>query len=305
LSEVAEKVTVIPLEVKLPAMLDIFMTDEYLFTVSHTSVFQFDLSGKFLREIDCGGSVAHSISGDTIKKELYIPVNNELKVYDFQGRLKKTYGLTNRSYGCFFYKNTLWIQSHKTFDNSIISYDISYLDFITEKESFLPIKIQKNMEEEGYFIIFPGIFTIQDKTVLFSFQRTDNTLYQIQKQDQRLNSFLNLKLQIPSQNREKNNKDRIESWGFIGKYLFVDYKIDDQFFLYMEDTKTGKRLHTKNHNGDGIIEDVFNSGMCTKITTFNREGHFFFSRKKESISEKSIDGHLVKNGPVVFIVKTK
>ena len=311
LSEISEKTIAIPLEISAGSIQSIFMTPEYLFTVSLSSVSQFDFSGKFIRKIDCGDYISNTITGDIIKKELYIPVKRELIVYDFSGNYKKTYKLENISYGCFFYDNTLWIQSYKYLANSIfISYEISYLDLMTGKESFLPLKVQKGMEMGNFLAIYPGDFFIQKNSVFFSFQNKDNILYQIQKQEQKINTVLNLKIQFQNQ-KEESDKSMIVSKGLAGKYLFVDYIVEDQRYLYMEDTKTGKRFHIKidkiNNitSSDGITEDVFNSGKCTEIKLFNKEGYFYFIKSKESLNMKLIDGHPVKDGPVVFIVKTK
>jgi len=311
LSDIAEKVSVVPLEINTGMVLDIFMTQEYIFTASHNSIFQFNPSGKLIRRIDCGGTILNNITGDTIKKELYVPVNKELKVFDFSGNLKKTYKLENRIDGCFFYKNILYIQSHKMIDTITINHDISYLDLSTGKEFFLPVKISKKAENTlngGSFIWFEkGAFFVQDNSLFFAFQMTDNAFYQLQKQEQKIEPVINLIIQLSNQHEAATLK-RINQKIFIGKYLYVEYRIDDQSYLYMEDMKNGKTFHIKISyikENEGIRDDVFNTGKISRIRSLNQEGYIYFINTRSEINGNSIGNIPLKDGSVVFILKTK
>jgi hypothetical protein len=120
-----------------------------------------------------------------------------------------------------------------------------------------------------------------------------------------------LTIQLPNQQME-SNKNSIGEKGFIGKFLFVDYTIDGQSYLYMEDLKTGKRFHVKNDimimndvtSKDGIIDDVFNTGKCM-LRQGNQGNYFYFIKGNADIKRNNIGNISLRNGSVVFIVKTK
>jgi len=70
LSEIAEKVIPIPLEDQdMIQNRNILLTDKYLFVSSIHYIIQYDLTGKFIRRIDCGGYITDNISGDLVNTQ--------------------------------------------------------------------------------------------------------------------------------------------------------------------------------------------------------------------------------------------
>ena len=70
-----------------------WFSDQYLYLAGINMVYQYHLSGKYIRSFDCGGFVL-GIAGDDVKRELYIPVSKDdqisLNCYDYSGNLLRT-----------------------------------------------------------------------------------------------------------------------------------------------------------------------------------------------------------------------
>jgi len=112
LSEIAEKVTPISLETSAQIVNgNILLTNEYLFTTSHRFIVQYDLTGRFIRNIDCGDYITYNVTCDTVKKELYVPVGDRILCFDYSGKLQKEYQWKNRILYILYYQGHLWVQS--------------------------------------------------------------------------------------------------------------------------------------------------------------------------------------------------
>jgi hypothetical protein len=280
LSEIAEKVTPITLENDLQ-IFGVFLTNDYLFVASFSSVFQYDISGKFIREIKYGGHTGN-ITGDTTKKELYIPISkdNQIKSYDFSGKLKKTYILKNKSNNCFFYKNQLWIHSYDhPREKSKADHILSNLILETGEETLHSFILHQQFgENQTAWLMANGQFSIHDNAVNFSLA-TDSVLYKFQEREAKPVEQWHIKPFASTL------KDRgFGKSGFIGKYLFINYSRGNKEYLYLEDTKNGKKYHVKikfedSIFTDGIKDDLFNTGYVNIDHTLNQEGYFYFTKK--------------------------
>jgi hypothetical protein len=294
LSEIAEKVTPIPLD-RSSMIQDIFLTNEYLFVASLSSVFQFTASGKFIREIACGGFVTSNVSCDTIKKELYIPVGKEIKCYDFAGNLKKTYEIENRSLNCCYYENNLWILSYAreiTQNEFIVDYKLSRLNLLTGKEFFSPLKFQeKEKTTANSFAISTAYFSVYGNAIIASIS-TDSIMYEIR--GEKASPFLKWAIMPSEQGRPLGKK------GFIGKYLFINYHRDNHIYQYLKDMKSGKII-----DFERATDDVFNTGNISVTNPINRDGYFFFTKTRDEIQGQTIGNLPLKEGTVIFIVKIK
>jgi len=294
LSDIAEKVTPIVLEESKGGIHNILLTGEYLFISSLNSVIQYDLSGKFIRTINCGGYVADNVTSDTVKKELYIPVGDKIKCYDYAGNFKKEYSLKNSSLFSLYHKGFLWVQSHKIMDYAINSINLS-----TGKISELPFekKGEPFKAENGSmaFISAACRLSLYNDEVIASFA-FDNTLYKIQQD--KLIPFVQWNISPPAQSYSDRNP--LHASGFIGDYLFINYRRDDNLYFYLENMKTGKKFNVSN-----LVDDVFHTTGDCRISSMEQKGCFYFIKEKSEIKGNSIGNIPLKNGPVVFIVKIK
>jgi hypothetical protein len=328
LSEIAEEVTPVPLEIETGMIQNIFLAPECFIIVSHNSVVQFDLSGKFIRAIDCGGFIGNGIAYDAIKKELYVPIKKEIKRYDASGRLKKTYKLENNIINCSFSDNNLWIQSYEFTEDRTTYYYLSRLNLLTGKESAVQLSSgNKEIEttlpfksrSEPYTIkdsvsigasvgvSSTGYFSTYNQTAVSSLA-VDSILYQIQ--EQKATPLIRLHITPPVQSQWDISP--ITTKGFIGKYLFVNYLRNNQFYLYVQDMKSEKSYHVimkmmpnTVKRTSGIEDDIFHTGYCTISCPLDRDGYFYFIHNPDEVKEKTEGKIAVKEGPVIFIVKTK
>ena len=161
LSEIAEKIAPISLEIRSMIMNgNILLTNEYLFTASPSSIVQFDLTGRFIRTIDCGGYIKN-VTCDTINKELYVPVGDIIKCYDYSGKLKKEFSLNNAIAGCFYHKDNLWVQSDNSQTDKSHIYTIGKVNLSTGEVMKLPFEIKKSLYK--YLIAHYSIlFSLKD-----------------------------------------------------------------------------------------------------------------------------------------------
>ncbi|MDR0699404.1 MAG: hypothetical protein LBG28_09360 [Tannerella sp.] len=306
LSDVAEKVTPVVLNVN-EYISNIFLTNEYLFLSSMCSVVQCDLSGRIIRNIDCGDYVADNITCDTIAKKLYVPVGEKIKCFDFSGNLKEEYPVNARPLFCLYQNGVLWIQSYRIEDDRSAIYEIKKIDLSTGKLITLPFRRRdapvSNRNGSLANVSNTCYLTTFDKSIIASFD-ADSILYQIKGNN--VTHMVRWNIRPPASTL---GMKKFHINGFVGKYLFINYsrisydrKGDrtGDWHLYLEDMKSGKKYNTK-----GINDDVFHTGICTKPKPLYQNGCFYFLKNRDEFKEKSIGNIPLKNGPVLFIVQTK
>ena len=297
LSEIVDSVTPIALETRENISNgNIILTNEYLFTISISGfVVQFDLSGRLIRTIDCGGFVTGSITSDTVKKELYVPVGELIKCYDYSGKLNKEISLQTQLAGCFYHNGDLWVHSYDNQSDRSIINTINRVNLSTGKVTKLPFEIKKEPMQTptGSFInaVWFSKFTLYNDEVIISFDHADNVMYRIQQD--KIMPFVRWDINPPAVNSDVYS---MKANGFIGNYLFIHYRRNDQYYIYLENTKTGEKYNVSN-----LIDNVFHTDGYCEIYSMNQKGHFFFIKTPDKIK-----GNIpLKTGPVIFIVKTK
>jgi hypothetical protein len=291
LSEIAEKVTTITLETPLNSgVMDIFVTNEYLFVTTMSSIHQFTPSGKHIRKFDCGGTVYHSTC-DSVRKELYVIGKWGIKSFSFSGELKRTFKIKYpHPINCKFHDGILWIQSadlQDTPNERITKYFLSRLDLSTGKEDFLPLNIQEKFPPTEVRAILRANFIHHNNSLLMSFN-ADSVLYQIKGKS--ISPVV--KWQFVTYPQFKYNK-LLNDKGIVGNYLFVKYKKDDEFLMYLENLKSKEKYIVKS-----FIDDVFDKGerVSPYIKFFNEEECMFFMGYEREIN---------KDKDVIVIVKFK
>lgn len=296
LSEIFENVTPIVLE-KQTSIQNIFFTNEYLFVAAIGSVIQYDLSGKYVRTIDCGGYVTNNIGGDKDKKEIFVPVGDKIRSYNYSGMMKKEYSLKSSSIYCLYHNSVLWVLLEDFQSDSSIIYSISKVNPVTGQATALPFekKVEPIQLENGSLVsigTIGGLSLHNDEVVVsFAFEKA---LYKIQQD--RIIPFIQWDVSPPAGNADVNS---LKANGYTGDHLFINYRRDDQFYIYIENIKTGKTYNVSN-----LIDDVFHTNRACNIR-FMHQGYYYFIKERSDIKGNSIGNIPLKNGPVIFIVKSK
>ena len=303
LSQIAENVTPIPLSVSTQAIF-IYLTDEYIYTCGISSISQFYVSGKYIKTINLDGIVT-GITGNNIKKEIYVSTDKNKKViiYDYSLKEKKIYETKYIPASIFFNKNTLFIHSYDTDEsNKVCYYKISTLDLTTGQEVFLAFD-----SKETYKDIHPvssGTFSTFNNQVMFS-NWVEPVIYCIK--ENKVSPVIRCNTDI----KEKEIRTMpFGKQGFIGKYMFIDYYISDVLssgysnlnnYFYLEDTKTGEGYNITYF----IYDDIYNTGRCKiNVGLNNHEDYFFYVKEKDEV-EKADNIIKISSGHVLFLVKTK
>jgi len=317
LSEIAEQVLPIPLEDQdMIQNQNILLTDEYLFVSSIRSIIQYDLSGKFIRKIDCGGYITDNVTSDMVNRKLYVPVRDTIKCYNYSGKLEKVYPLKSSSLHCLYHKGALWVQSYSLLPDTSYVYTIDKINLSTGKITVLPYekKVAPVVTKKGYVVNASAMcrLSLYNDEVIASFSY-ESEIYKIEQDKAVLNNN-NIESSI------KIKQDKVVSlakWditppakgsdvypmkanSFIGDYLFINYRRDDQFYFYLENMKTGKK-----YNVSQLVDDIFHTSGNCNINSINQNGCFVFIKSQSDIKGDSIGNVLLKSGPVVFIGKIK
>ena len=290
LSEIAENVIPVVLERKVSVQNgNIFLTNDFLFLTSMTSIAQYDRTGKFIRSINCEDYITDNVTGDTIKRELYVPVGNVIKCYDYSGMLKKTYQLKNRILHILYFKDYLWVQTYTKQSDDKYTYSILKINLASGE--IYPLDFSLDCHSSGISRI-----TLYKDELVVSYAY-DNTLYKIQHD----RVIPMVKWIINPLSDSMRDLTTMRANGYNGDYLFINYRRGDDLYAYMENMNTGATFNTSN-----IVDNVFNTNNDCRMYPTNQDGYFFFSKNNDDIKGNRIGNIPLKNGGgVLFIVKTK
>jgi hypothetical protein len=177
------------------------------------------------------------------------------------------------------------------------------LDPATGQETFLPFEMKENpfvMGDMGSVNISSlGLFSLYERRPVASFA-IDSVMYQIREGK----PVPLVRWQIKPAAQSLGDKEYLCQKGFAGKYLFINYRRAEQYYLYVEDTKSGKSYNLNcNDMLEGIEDDLFNTGQC-HIHILPSEGGFYFIKNSADI-KGNYAWNTSKDGMVLFIVKPK
>jgi hypothetical protein len=317
LSEIAEKVIPIPLgggEVAIQNQ-NVLLTSEYLFVASIRHIIQYDSSGNVIRLINCEGYITDNITSDMDEKKLYVPVGNKIKCYDYLGQLVKEYSLESTSTHCLYHNGVLWVQSYNSLPDGGMLHTINKINLATGEITALPYQKKIDPVKYGDGWITSASFcrlTLYNNEVVVSFEH-DNEVYKIWQekivplgkdiehlykfQQDKVTSLVKWDI-TPSP--QLNDMYTMAGNGFVSDYLFINYRRDNQFYLYLESMKTGKK-----YNVSQINDDIFHTSGHCNIHSMAQNGCFVFIKENNEIKGDSIENIPLKSGPIVFIVKPK
>lgn len=312
LSEIASEVIPISFSNSNTHFDEVFLTNKYLFIASKENVFQYDMKGNLLGQINSDKWIS-GLTGDESSSILIVAVDKQLLFYDFKCQLKEAVEVKDPVSSCFYHNNKIWIQSGKLLSSEEYTYiiRISYWDINAKKEfitSFEHLSPPISKEQNVNFMPKFAFSTLNDK-IVFSFPRA-NALYEIN--GDHIEPIIKWDIHpLPTTLYEKG---LIATSGVVGKYLFINYNrtltkeeviSQNTSYLYMEDLNSGKSYNIKFEQANmaltsGIKDDMFYTGYC-KIKRTNRDGYFFFVKSKSNL----LNEFTLREGNMFFIVKTK
>jgi hypothetical protein len=280
---------VIPVAIENPeepfdVISDVVYAKSYLFIIVYSiksgqktplRILQYDNKGHFIKEtVREDNEKIEYVTCDTVKNELYVSYmfRKKLSVYSFQGVKKRFITLKGHPLwyhdNCFFLRNDFVEQDG--FRSIFYKYNMSTSEYNTV---FDTVDLKADMREA--YVPFPVVFSSHNNHVLFA---KGNTIYRIQEN-----------ILTPLAGFSIKPKPRMySSYGLkccIGDYLCLYYhlNIETMPHLYLKNMKTGKAYNLK----DGIIEDVYKTGICN-IKQTNRNGYFYFIKKEHEVINTNI-----------------
>ena len=307
LSQIAEKVTPISLKDYDGAVQFVYMTDDGLYICGLSTISKLDISGKIVKTVNCG--YVSGISGDILKKEIYVSMSgneadkNKIVCFDYDLKEKKSYKTKYIPNLICYFKDNLWIHSYYADETTRTAYyKISTLDLTTGKESFLNFEIsEKSKYPNGIIVYSNATFSVYKDQIAFT-NGVDSTIYGIK--EGKIYPIVRYKVK-PFKNLSYV-KPQMATKGFIGKYLLINYLMENklkggsEWFCYLEDMNTGN----KNDMTYFFDDDIYHTGNCVIKEILNKEGYFYIFRTKEELSKVSKDLNL-SGGNAIFIVKAK
>ena len=308
LSEIAEQIQPVGLEItsenQFNHIVDVLWTNTYLFVHAIeiadanpiSKVMQFDQSGKFIRIIlIIEGEKLRKIFCDSIKKQIFIQYGGDLQCYDFDGKLINTYKIDKFP---DLYTDGIFWTSHIQFLKDITSYSLISLNIQTAKEDTLFNFVEKNNFD---LIARIASFSLRNNKPVVSFG-LDNKIYQVE--GKKVVPIVNFTISEPAR-KEGLDIYGYQFQGFIGNYLCIHFMRKEQYYLYLQNQRTGKEFLTKfTFTSGGINDDMLATGLC-KINYLNRSGYFYFVKKREELSDSKLNITDEKQSHFIFFVKLK
>jgi hypothetical protein len=183
------------------------------------------------------------------------------------------------------------------------------LDLVTGKETFLPFEYKNyavlGRNNSKAYYSESATFSIYKGRPVFIF--CDSIIYKIA--DKKVTPLVRLNIKSTKGLLYRKKYMALTYKGFVGRYLYVNYAVNDSSLkdalahhqLYLKDTKNGEVYHL--HYRD-FFDDIYQTGYCRIGRPFNKEGYFYFIKYKTDIDGKT-DRIKTKEGSVIMIVKTK
>ena len=319
LSEIAEKVEAIELEMTVNSLVNIrnieriIYTGEHIFVCEHEAIMLFDKTGKFIRQIGSKGQGPGEFSGIT---RVAVDINNEhlyvlarekkIICYDFDGKVvNEAPILRSGELNFIFYTNNhllYLLRTREKVNDDEISQTILY-SFDNDLLISDSIEINKTTNTLPFvLIVMQGdhIFNDGENSFLYNSNAISeillDTLYQLN--DNRLDPYLKLKfndadyknrtLSLDAQNPQKIIEEfdkivSVNSFYKSSRYVFSIYSHRKNNYLFCYDLKSGEGYKFK----DGYKDDI-HTKENVKIRPVNTDANMFYYLHTK-IDDSSID----------------
>lgn len=330
-SEIAEKVTAIPLETNdlcLLSLSEAKKDDSLLFILSNQIIYLFDINGKFIKQLTQPGRGPGEMD---VREFVLDKVNQEVIAYG-PGRTLIRY----------------------KYDGSVISQTrvqhqfFEIREFILFHDSYWAIafgSFSKSGDYEMWLLRLNGEWKIQDSTKLFqpdipdhslgfnaisSFSTIDNKLYynvSASRGDRikrdtlycmddsgvrpvlRVNYGLSIYHENPSNPFLKGYSIRTSPIRVNKRFLFTRYsdvknyhisqKVSVFYFCY--DFRTKRKYHLE----DGFIDDIYHTGLAVYMMPLDSDNDEYYYFKNSDELSKSFPERTENDNPVLFIITLK
>ena len=274
-------------------------------------ILQYTISGKFVRAIGSKEGIKitplRGIRCDTLNQLLYLKSNsndNALIVYNFDGIFIKNIDSFAGCNSFFIHKNFVWAQ-YINFSNNKNTVEYTFSKFnpqnMTEQKVY-QFNVKDGVIDNKVAIGCNATYSTFRDDLYVSFA-VDDLIHQIQ------NNKLIPAFKINITPKTSDLEDRLEGnfRGFVGSYIFVNYKINrsPKFFIYNTNSKKGYNFSVDNKlNNRGIRDNVNGTGYITKLSKLNRPQYFYYLKKAGDLKEMPRNASS-PNHPIVFMAKIK
>ena len=317
LTDIAENVTPVVFEMhpdyKFTGITEVVWADPYYFLRVDTwrnfkfvnsYILQYTTSGRFVREIFDYGRFMQI---DTRNQILYFITDGSpdrdqsLRAYNFEGKLISEHASFPINY--FPHENFIWTLNGKGLseDKKSAEYFISRFEPHSMKEQII-----------YQFIDTEGIVAGRSRIPSISFSTFLNDLYISLGNDRIIHKVQgnrlipSIKINItPNPPVSENYVNNFK--GFIGSYLFINYRHDSIYKLFIYNTKTNKGVNFTDDNSlrnQGVLDNLYETGHITKLNRLNRSGYFYYIKYAGDLKQLP-QGVADSTHPVVFIAKIK
>jgi len=313
LSDVAEKVTMVPLETNDACLMSfisrVIVTKDYYFVLS-SDLFQFDKKGNFIRQIGEQGRGPNeyirinSIAVNEEEQTVFMATGEKLITYNFEGEIKKSTTFNKFVKFMTFAGEELFVisaemgigQANNKFKNEAKLYKVG--SNLSIKDS-LVVKSIELKKQTGSFN--PGAQYISDLgedqylyyPTLIKESIIRDTLYRIN--NSKLGPFLKLNF------KRKKNKHLLFKNVFRSKsFLFSEYNYNRKQYFFCYDFNTQKQMNMKN----GFDDDILKTGSAKLLPLDIKSGLMYFVKDAYQVSE-IIEGVEENDNPVFMVVKLK
>ena len=278
LSEIAKdvKLVEIPNEIiKNTAIQHIYPNDKYIYIQGLKNVTTLNNEGRLVKDISYPDFVT-GITGDLMKKNIYVATVKDIYQYDSEGKEKKIHSVSNenRIEDIFFHKNRVWIYSYQDIlrdKQKKVVYQFSYLD--TESNQIINFPFEYSEPLADVYMCAPCVFSVQNDTLHFALEllkRVENPSGMVNfiSKDNKIWKVNNMKAEATID--WSADQDVLPSAsGYIGRYRFIQYVLNRKWYVYLTDLTTNQSTCSR-----GIIDDIYHTGTGTISAPINHNTYY-------------------------------
>ena len=270
LSEIAKNVRLINIQpnniIKNTYIQHIYPNDKFIYIQGLKNVIILDYQGELIKNITYPNFVT-GLTGDPAKQNIYVATEKNIYQYDSNGKETNRYRgkNENRIQSIFFHKNRVWIYSYQETsrdEQKMAIHQFSYLD--TESNQVIDFPFEYSDPFDNIYLYYPCVFSTHNDTLYFSLKLpkriTDPSgVSNIISKENKIWKVNNMKVETDV-NWSIDQSIFLSTSGYIGKYRFIQYFLNEKCRIFMTDLTTD--LSTCSCR---IIDDIYH----TKIDRFS------------------------------------
>ena len=275
LSDISTEVRLIKMPKDINMIQRVYPSGKYIYLQRLKNVTILDYQGKLIKDITYPDFVT-GLTGDSAKQNIYVATEKNIYQYDSNGKERDRYRGEKeyRIQSIFFHKNRVWIYSYKEIakkEQKNVIYQFSYLNIMPKQIIKFPFAYSEPIN--NVHIYKPCVFSTSRDTLYFAiglFKSVEDSTGDINfiSEDNKIWKVNNMKVEI-SVDWSVDQNVLSSASGYIGKYRFIQYILNQKWYVYLTDLTTNQSTCSR-----GIIDDIYHTGRGTISAPINHNTYY-------------------------------